>query len=270
MFDTCANPTTRTGDALYDQIRNVGTLGAVMSSPRPGKADAYVVLTAGHVIPNGDDRLFVKNRKLDTLIPLRVAPMFRRFNDRPLHHQNRNRSFQDDVGILFIEENDLEHFSRRIANLNVHHLDPDCHKLSLSQMTNPVHVSRRNSLETLLLPGSIIVHKTGASTDLTMGRFVKILDYPPMGWYEPEEDDGSDLEEAEKDEDEWLGLVEWIDNVPFATSGDSGSLVFAREDGVHVPLGIHVGSKESTSIFVSLETFCYEAESEGLELRFHY
>jgi hypothetical protein len=60
-------------------------------------------------------------------------------------------------------------------------------------------------------------------------------------------------------------------DVPFANSGDSGSLVFAREDGILIPLGIHVGSPASiphTSIFVSLETFCLEAEAEGLEPHF--
>ena len=247
----------------------VGTLGAVMSSPRPGKADAYVVLTAGHVIPDGDDRLLVENRKLDTFTPLRVAPMSRRFNDRPLHRQNEYPSFQDDVGILFVEENDLKHFSRRTANLNLHHLNPELHKLSLSQMTNPVYMSRRNSIQALLMVGPIIVHKTGASTDLTMGRFVEIHDHAPMGWYEQEEDEELDLGEAEKDADEWLGLVEWMD-VPFSASGDSGSLVFARQDGIHIPLGIHVGSQGDTSLFISLETFCFEAESEGLELRFCY
>jgi len=60
-------------------------------------------------------------------------------------------------------------------------------------------------------------------------------------------------------------------DVPFADSGDSGSLVLAREGGIHIPLGIHVGSPESmprTSIFISLETFCLEAEVEGLEPHF--
>ena len=95
VFDSCANPTTRTDDALYDQAeRFVGTLGTVMSSPQAGRADAEVVLTAGHVIPDGDDRLLVKNRKLDTFVSLRVTPKFRRFNNRPLHRWNIRPSFK--------------------------------------------------------------------------------------------------------------------------------------------------------------------------------
>jgi hypothetical protein len=140
-------------------------------------------------------------------------------------------------------------------------------------------------------------------------------------------------EEVEKEDDEWLGVVEWMD-VPFAipviqdvvnrprfgcysqlptgacwsllmisvstwlpvssvlsacyclerqyvfeslvtseydrkirqllpytylfTARNTGSLVFAREDGIFIPLGIHVGSPASmpnTSIFISLDTW---------------
>jgi hypothetical protein len=47
IYDSCVNPATRSGDGLYDQAeRIVGTLGAVMSSSRPGKADAYIALTS--------------------------------------------------------------------------------------------------------------------------------------------------------------------------------------------------------------------------------
>ena len=60
--DSCANPRTRSGDGLYDQVKRiVGTLGAVMSSSRPGRADAYIALTAGHVIPDGDE-LFTRQK----------------------------------------------------------------------------------------------------------------------------------------------------------------------------------------------------------------
>ena len=64
--------------------------------------------------------------------------------------------------------------------------------------------------------------------------------------------------------------MKWAD-IPFSTSGDLGSLVFALESGVTVPLGIHVGSPDSIpnhSVFICLEAFCYEAEQEGLELNF--
>jgi len=86
--DSCINPRIRNGDALYDQSeRSVGTIGAIMFSTRVGRAPAEVIITAGHVIPNGDDTLLVKSRKRNSFVSLRVASRFRRFNDRPLHRQ---------------------------------------------------------------------------------------------------------------------------------------------------------------------------------------
>ena len=82
------------------------------------------------------------------------------------------------------------------------------------------------------------------------------------------DDDGDDGDEVigyDKDDLEWIGVVQWADD-PFSAPGDSGSLVFALEEGITVPLGIHVGAPESMprhSIFISIETYCYEAEKEG-------
>jgi hypothetical protein len=272
VYDSCLNPTIRSGDGLYDRAeRIVGTLSAVMSSSRAGQADAYVIPTAGHVIPNGDDSLLVENRQLGSFTSLKVAAKFRRFDSRPLFRLNEAPSFLDDIGILFVDNNDLKYFSRRIANLNVHYFDPEGRTSSASEMADPVSMPRRDALQKLLEVSPIIVYKVGVMTDLTMGRFVRIRDVPPAGWYEPE--DGEEVEEVEemdKEDEEWLGVVQWMD-VPFAAPGDSGSLVFAREEGIIIPLGIHVGSPTSmpnTSIFISLETFCFEAEAEGLEPHF--
>ena len=85
-----------------------------------------------------------------------------------------------------------------------------------------------------------------------------------------DDDDGDDDDEDEDEDEEWMGLVKWAD-IPFSAPGDSGSLVFALESGVTVPLGIHVGAPDSIpnhSVFVCLEAFCYEAEREGWELNF--
>lgn len=115
----------------------------------------------------------------------------------------------------------------------------------------------------------LAVFKRGANSDLTMGFFNEILDEPPRGWYV-----GKKIREqnAAKDLDEWLGRVRWIgEDFPFAGPGDSGSLVFAIESGITIPLGIHVGSPASEpccSIFISTDTFCYEGDREGWELVF--
>ena len=64
----------------------------------------------------------------------------------------------------------------------------------------------------------------------------------------------------------------------FGAPGDSGSLVYAIESGVYVPLRIYLGTPEawraqdaqqaSCSCFISLETFAYGGLQEGLELVF--
>jgi hypothetical protein len=92
------------------------------------------------------------------------------------------------------------------------------------------------------------------------------------GWDDDDGDDnaGDDGDEAEKDRNEWMGVVQWMD-APFSAPGDFGSLVFALEDGVTVPLGIHVGAPEDIprySFFISIDPYCYEADKEGWELCF--
>lgn len=133
----------------------------------------------GHVIPNGDDKLLVKNRQLDSFISLNVAAKFRRFNNRPLYHLKDAPSFLDDVGILSVSNNDLRYISRRIANLNVHYFLPEGRTLSVFEMADPVTMSRRHIIQKLLNVSPIIVYKVGVMTDLTMGRFVTIRDVPP-------------------------------------------------------------------------------------------
>jgi hypothetical protein len=213
-YDSCTNPTIRSGDALFDEAeRTVGTLGTIMSSARAGNTDVYVVITAGHIISDGDHSLLVKNRTLDSFIVLKVAPKFRRFGSRPLSRLNEAPSFQDDVGILFVENNSVKFFSRFIANLNVHYLASDGVDLPVSEMADPVSRSRRGDILRRL---PMIVYKVGTATELTMGRLVRIRDNSPKGWYTLNEDgeeetDDEETEEAEKDDDEWLGVVEWMD-----------------------------------------------------------
>ena len=83
-----------------------------MFSPRIGKANAEVVITAGHVIPDRVDEVLVKIRKDNSFLVLTVLSAFRRTDSRPRFRQNLLPSFQDDVGVLFIGRNDRDCFSR--------------------------------------------------------------------------------------------------------------------------------------------------------------
>lgn len=51
---------------------------------------------------------------------------------------------------------------------------------------------------------------------------------------------------------------------PFAAGGDSGSLVFAKEGDIVIPLGIHCGSSEMSSYALSLWSIC-EKISDSLD-----
>ena len=63
-----------------------------MFSPRIGKANAEVVITVGHVIPDGDDEVLVKNRKDNSFLVLTVPLAFRRTDSRPrCRHQEPSR-----------------------------------------------------------------------------------------------------------------------------------------------------------------------------------
>ena len=89
---------------------------------------------------------------------------------------------------------------------------------------------------------------------------------------EADDDNEEDMNDDEKDPNEWLGLVQWTrEYSPFADGGDSGSLVYTTVNNIMIPLGIHVGAPSKIpyhSVFVSLETYCFEAEREGWTLRF--
>lgn len=77
----------------------------------------------------------------------------------------------------------------------------------------------------------LVVYKQGSSTDLTMGRLVKIEDVPPKGWYVVDDDSDKDEEskyivferesgdndvgdeQKDKDSNEWLGIVKLVRRV---------------------------------------------------------
>jgi len=71
----------------------------------------------------------------------------------------------------------------------------------------------------------------------------------------------------------WVGMVQWFDGMPFGVAGDSGALVYAMENSVKIPLGLHIGSPhesilENTSMFLCLDAYFLEARLLGLRLEF--
>lgn len=91
-----------------------------------------------------------------------------------------------------------------------------------------------------------------------MGHLVEVTRERPKNWWPSVQ--------CEIDESEWIGFVRWLPEIPFSASGDSGSLVYTIKGGTFIPLGIHIGAPSARfdhSCFVSLETYCLEAEAEG-------
>lgn len=268
--DGCINPGIQPGHPLRakadgSETHNatvVGTLGTIMTS-----GNTYVALTAGHIMNDLERIMIVKGSSDESVIELEIAKQSVRVNGRPIGRRHEPADFRDDCAFLKINPRDIGRFDHRIPCLNAHFFE--FLEASKERPGDPLSTPRRKSLDDHILRNRLVVFKQGASSDLTMGFFEAILDEPPEDWYESNKGHG---EEDEKDEEEWIGCVRWIsEDSPFADPGDSGSLVFAREDGIMIPLGIHIGSPSSMpfcSLFISIDTFCLEAEKEGWTLVF--
>jgi hypothetical protein len=323
-LEGCANPCVQRGDKIFEgyntnMVGTFGTLGTLMVSQQSQRL-TYVGLTAGHVIPDGDNHILVQNPKDKSMIDLKVARYSVRYDGRPLGRKLDSPSFRDDCAFLIVDQKDLPHFDHSIPCIDLHFYNSE--KTSSDNALDPLSASRREDLKVRLSESPLVVYKRGASTDLTMGYLTEINDEAPNGWYQPLSDEEDDTQEEggdgivfededteddtqeedgdgnvfededteddteedgdgnvfededtedDTEENEWIGIVKWADNVPFSAPGDSGSLVFALEGGITIPLGIHVGapgSKPQHSAFISIETFCYEAEKEGWSLQF--
>ncbi|KAI9931263.1 hypothetical protein MW887_010925 [Aspergillus wentii] len=292
--ESCKNPIIETGAPLCDvdllnpdNGKEIGTLGPIMSSSRPGKPGLiHVALTAGHVIPDGVDSVMTRNladSDGDVQINLEVSPTSKRMNGKRVGYDGKSPAFTDDTAFLIIKPDDLLRFQHCYFNINLHYFQTTV--VPVSHILDPVAQQRWTPLAMKIHLSAIVVFKKGSQSDLTMGHLVGVTREPPRGWYQSQTEsigfqslrhptltgnsDGSDSEGPyDQDNSEpygWFGVVKWSD-VRFATAGDSGSLVFAFESGTFVPLGIHIGSPESApghSYFLSLETFCYEGEKEG-------
>jgi hypothetical protein len=69
-----------------------------------------------------------------------------------------------------------------------------------------------------------------------------------------------------------VGYVEPQPGQAFNNLGDSGSLVYAINNVVKVPLGLHIGKPATYTggyaTFVSFESFLIKARQQGIELQF--
>jgi hypothetical protein len=69
----------------------------------------------------------------------------------------------------------------------------------------------------------------------------------------------------------WIGCVKSSEDGNFGASGDSGSLVYAKEGDTTILLGIHVGKmeEEKLGIFICMEIFAGASFDQDFQVRFH-
>jgi hypothetical protein len=290
-----------------DRNEYSGTLGPIMSTHHRGRTElTYVALTAGHVIPNGADILIVRSRVDGSAISLAVPLQSRRLNDRPISRQADKPSFLDDCGFLVIDYTSIHLFNHVIPNLNPYyfqkHAVPQAvmsdparfgrYKDIKSKLRTSSIVVYKKGASTDLTMGYLVnvTKKTpkgwyeqstggqgedrvveneesneGSNEELSQGSTSPINVI--FAFSDSEMSNiGISTESEDENTQDWLGIVRWAD-MPFADSGDSGSLVFAFESGIFVPLGVHIGSQNGRSYFICLESFCYEGEKEGWDLK---
>ncbi|PMD31870.1 hypothetical protein L207DRAFT_572614 [Hyaloscypha variabilis F] len=260
---------------IQDAEKYAGTLGVVMKASSTTKTH-HVVLTAGHVIDDMNDRMFIISPCNGAILKLEVPKSYQRCNGRPARRTKAGEpcTYEDECGFLKIDDKELEQFHYAIPNWSCHYFNPTRFRAdhALDPLIHPRWVYiRAKILEKGQRGEKLVVYKHGAATGDTQGYLVKIRSCPPTGWF------GLDNEKQQewlkyKDDEVCLGIVQWMDaDTPFTGAGDSGSLVYAQEDKKLIPLGIHLGAPESMqghSVFLSIDTFCYEAEREGWELTF--
>lgn len=229
----------------------------------------WICPTAGHIIDDLAREMLVVQHNTTQSTSLPVAPTSIRIDGRPLHSINDPSSFRDDCAFLIVNKEDLHRFQRSIPNANPFYMN--AHLRQSVDLSDPLSASRFRHFNQMVQSNPPMVYKHGSSTQFTCGRFTGMTQRAPRGWYDDGDRNDAEIDaEIDVDRNEWMGIVQWVAGIPFSSPGDSGSLVFAMVDGIHIPLGIHVGSPEhgEHSYFISIETFCFTAEAEGWEVRF--
>lgn len=235
-----------------------------MNAIRPNHELMWICPTAGHLIGEMDQELFLTNRKTGHSVPLKIPSSYIRASGRLRGRYGKPISFQDDCAFLLIEHDNLHQFQKFIPNINPFQLIDDLDD-TIIDITDLLCYSRYRSISNTIRINGMIVYKVGSSSEITAGYLIEQTKISPRAWFVNESFSVDEL-----DQDEWLGIVRWFQDDPFSAPGDSRSLVFTRKDGIVIPLGIHIGAPDSMpghSVFISLETFCFEAESEGWEVR---
>ncbi|PGH05278.1 hypothetical protein GX51_02999 [Blastomyces parvus] len=228
-----------------DDCSSTGTVGFLGTLDNLGPT-RHVLTTAGHVIEDASS-VFVHNAN-GIPYPLQIVPEFQRTLGVPSFRISRTPTTSGNVSLndmCLLETTHIPPNQLRCSFLSI-----DCTLFgSDSDISDDPALMKRDpkasditKLREIINFGQhITVYKHGAITSLTAGTLSYINRL-----------DGGDIDVFELE-------VDWdAPETPFAESGDSGSLVYAKHEGTIVPLGMHCGSEDTTNYAISLWSFCEE------------
>jgi hypothetical protein len=267
----------RSGDRVIDHsgaVQGSGTVGAFMWSGE----DLYAI-TAGDVVNDAAGDTFEIQHRLSGA-RIRAKHLI-------CLHPNLDNEWTREVSILKVADAEKEKINASLPRINLHKYCPQGPRKHFQRASKGNqrldHIEERIG-ET----GGITVFKEGYKTGKTFGLLKQTYENMSTAWLyfsrgmmrsTPDEELkldhlGITVDQLhDNDSHHWVGVVCWIDEAsPFATHGDSGSLIYAVEDSQTIPLGIHMGRSQAsikpTSVFLGLEAFWTEGRYHGLELRF--
>ena len=85
-----------------------------MVAIRPNDELMWVCPTAGHLIDEVEQKLFMANCKTGHSVPVQIAASYICVSGRLRAKHEKPLSFQDDCGFLLIEHENLHHFQKSI------------------------------------------------------------------------------------------------------------------------------------------------------------
>lgn len=168
------------------------------------RTEAHVALTAAHILDVGDEEMIIQSTSAIAYLNLRISNTSKIIDGRPRRRLTNQPDFRHDCAFLIIDLLSLEQFDHCIANLNSHYYERLDDETEIPD--DPTSTSRIGTIWQILFVNPITVFKQGATSGMTMGYFVQVLENPPDGWYGDMQPNLS-REMDETDENEWLGLV---------------------------------------------------------------
>ncbi|KAM5476748.1 hypothetical protein MauCBS54593_000018 [Microsporum audouinii] len=222
-----------------------GTVGYVAVIEELGER-RLVLVTAGHVVDDARTIRIQDEEQEDNIYQSQIVPEFERIGGVPLFRRGEpiNPLPASLNETCLLETDQIPRSALRRVGEHV-----DCNRLNPDPTINDSDDSSLSAFDPklgdigrlrqfLLEEEPVQVYKYGAASSYTTGFLRQIR-------------------QDDHEENLYRLKVQWTSaEEPFAEEGDSGSLVFAKDGDYIIPLGIHCGSRGTTSYSLSLWSIC--------------